>query len=53
MSVENIFLTLHLVTWVLLICNMIELHTLKKEVRQIVDYENTLKRKRRELKNGD
>ena len=53
MSVENIFLTLHLVTWVLLICNMIELHALKKEVRQIVDYENTLKRKRRELKNGD
>jgi hypothetical protein len=53
MSVENIFFTLHLVTWVLLICNMVELHTFKKEVRQMIDYENTLKRKRRELRNGD
>tara|TARA_Y100001963_G_scaffold66588_1_gene92762 strand:+ start:176 stop:340 length:165 start_codon:yes stop_codon:yes gene_type:complete len=54
MSVENIFLTLHFITWVLLILNMIELHSLKKEVRMYVDYETTLKKKRREIRrNGD
>jgi cobalamin biosynthesis protein CobD/CbiB len=52
-EISYIFLTLHMVTWVLLILTYVELHSFKKEVRQIIDYETTLKRKRRELRNGD
>ena len=52
-EISYIFLTLHMVTWVLLILTYIELHSFKKEVRMYVDYESTLKRKRRELRNGD
>ena len=53
MSVENLFLTLHLVTWVLLILTYLELHSFKKDVKMYMDYETTLKKKRRELRNGD
>jgi len=52
-EISYIFLTLHMVTWVLLILTYIELHSFKKEVRMYVDYESTLKKKRRELRNGD
>tara|TARA_B100000029_G_scaffold437796_1_gene453228 strand:- start:190 stop:372 length:183 start_codon:yes stop_codon:yes gene_type:complete len=52
-EISYIFLTLHMVTWVLLILTYVELHAFKKEVRMYVDYENTLKKKRRELRNGD
>jgi cobalamin biosynthesis protein CobD/CbiB len=52
-EISYIFLTLHMVTWVLLILTYVELHSFKKEVRQIIDYETTLKKKRRELRNGD
>jgi len=31
----------------------IELHSLKKELRMYVDYESTLRKKRKELRNGD
>ena len=52
-EISYIFLTLHMVTWVLLIITYVELHAFKKEVRMYVDYESTLKKKRRELRNGD
>ena len=53
-EISYIFLTMHMVTWVLLILTYVELHAFKKEVRMYVDYENTLKRKRREIRrNGD
>ena len=52
-EISYIFITLHLITWTLLILVMVELHTFKKEVRQMIDYESTLKKKRRELRNGD
>ena len=52
-QISYIFLTLHMVTWVLLILTYVELNAFKKEVRMYVDYETTLKRKRRELRNGD
>jgi len=52
-EISYMFLTLHMVTWVLLIFTYIELHSFKKEVRMYVDYESTLKKKRRELRNGD
>jgi hypothetical protein len=53
MSVENLFLTLHLVTWVLIVLTYLELHSFKKDVKMYMDYETTLKKKRRELRNGD
>jgi hypothetical protein len=53
MSVENLFLTLHLVTWVLILLTYLELHSFKKDVKMYMDYETTLKKKRRELRNGD
>jgi len=53
MSVENLFLTLHFITWVLILLTYIELHSLKKEVRMYVDYETSLRKKRKELRNGD
>ena len=53
MSVENLFLTLHLVTWVLILVTYLELHSFKKDVKMYMDYETTLKKKRRELRNGD
>jgi len=52
-EISYIFLTLHMISWVLLIIVYIELLTFKKEVRMYVDYESTLKKKRRELQNGD
>ena len=52
-ELTNIFLTLHLITWTLLIIIVLELHSFKKEVRLSIDYETTLKKKRRELRNGD
>ena len=52
MGVE-LFLTLHLITLILLILTYVELHSFKKEVRQYMDYETTLKKKRRELRNVD
>jgi hypothetical protein len=52
-EISYIFLTLHMITWVLLIIIYVELHSFKKWVRQIIDYETTLKKKRRELRNGD
>ena len=52
-EISYIFLTLHMVTWVLLIVTYVELHSFKKEVQQYMDYETTLKKKRRELRNGD
>jgi len=52
-EISYIFLTLHLITWTLLILVVVELHSFKKEVRMYVDYESTLKKKRRELRNGD
>ena len=52
-EISYIFLTLHMVTWVLLIITYVELHSFKNEVRQYMDYETTLKKKRRELRNGD
>ena len=52
-EISYMFLTLHMVTWILLIVTYVELNSFKKWVRQIIDYETTLKRKRRELRNGD
>ena len=52
-EISYMFLTLHMVTWILLIVTYVELHSFKKWVRQVIDYETTLKRKRRELRNGD
>ena len=52
-EISSIFLTLHLITWALLILVIVELHSFKKEVRLYRDYETTLKKKRRELRNGD
>ena len=52
-EISYIFLTLHLITWILLILVFIELYSFKKEVRQYMDYETTLKKKRRELRNGN
>jgi len=52
-EISYIFLTLHLITWLLLILVFIELYSFKKEVRLSIDYETTLKKKRRELRNGD
>ena len=52
-EISYIFLTLHIITWALLLLVIVELHSFKKEVRQNRDYETTLKRKRRELRNGD
>ena len=52
-EINYIFLTLHLITWILLVLVIVELHAFKKEVRQYMDYETTLKKKRRELRNGD
>ena len=53
MSIEYIFFTLHSITWVLLVITLVELISLKKEIRLMVDYETSLRKKRRELKNGD
>ena len=52
-EISYIFLTLHLITWTLLLLVIVELHSFKKEVRLSIDYETTLKKKRRELRNGD
>ena len=49
-EISYIFLCLHLITWVLLILALVEIHAFKKEVRQMIDYESTLKKKRRELR---
>ena len=49
-EISYIFLCLHLITWVLLLLTLVELNGFKKEVRQMIDYESTLKKKRRELR---
>ena len=49
-EISYIFLCLHLVTWVLVILGMVELNSLKKEFRQAIDYESSLRKKRKEIR---
>ena len=47
-EISYIFLCLHLVTWAFLIILLVELNTFKKEVRQHIDYDNSLRALRKE-----
>ena len=49
-EISYIFLCLHLVTWILLVLTMVELNSLKKEFRQAIDYETTIRKKRKEIR---
>jgi hypothetical protein len=50
-EISYIFLTLHLVGWVFLILLLVELNSLKREFRQAIDYESTIRKKRKEIRN--
>ena len=52
-SIQYMFLGLHLVTWVLLLVVYSEFRSWKREIRLHINYDNTLRARRRELKNGD
>jgi len=49
-DISYIFLCLHLITWVFLIIVLVELNSFKKEVRLHIDYDSTLRKKRKEMK---
>ena len=46
-----LFLSFHLVTWVLLLIVFIELQSWKREIRQHIDYDNSLKALRKKNRN--
>ena len=52
-STQIIFLGLHCVTWILLVMLYSEFRSWKREIRLHINYDNTLRARRRELKNGD
>ena len=45
-----LFLSFHFVTWIMLVLIFIELQSWKKEIRQHIDYDNSLKALRRKIK---
>jgi hypothetical protein len=49
-EISYIFLTLHLVSWVFLILIIVEIHSMKKELRMYVDYESSIRKKRKEIR---
>ena len=52
-NTQIIFLGFHCVTWVLLFIVYSEFRSWKREIRLHINYDNTLRAKRRELNNGE
>ena len=50
-SIEYIFIVLHLVTWTGLVLLAVEIHSWKKEIRQHIDYDNSLRAMRKNHRN--
>jgi hypothetical protein len=50
-EVSYIFLTLHMISWVFLILIVVEIHSMKKELRLYVDYESSIRKRRKEIRN--
>ena len=48
---EYIFLSFHLITWVMLICVFVEIQSWKKEIRQHIDYDSSLRAMRKDHSN--
>jgi len=46
-EIQILFLSFHFVTWFLLLLVYVELQSWKKEIRQHIDYDNSLKALRR------
>jgi len=47
-EIQYIFLSFHCVTWILLFLVYTEIQSWKKEIRQHIDYDNSLKALRKE-----
>ena len=47
-EIQFIFLSFHLVTWTGLILLAVEINSWKKEIRQHIDYDNSLRALRKE-----
>ena len=52
-STQIIFLGFHCVTWILFLVMYSEFRSWKREIRLHINYDNTLRAKRQEFKNGD
>ncbi len=52
-EVSYIFLTLHMISWVFLILIVVEIHSIKKELRLYVDYESSIRKRRKEIRNKE
>ena len=52
-STQIIFLGFDCVTWILFLVMYSEFRSWKREIRLHINYDNTLRARRRELKNGD
>jgi len=50
-EIEYIFLSLHLVTWTGLVLLGVEIQSWKKEIRQHIDYDNSLRAMRKNHRN--
>jgi len=42
-EIQYIFLSFHLITWVMIICVFVEIQSWKKEIRQHIDYDSSLR----------
>ncbi len=51
-EIQLIFLSFHFVTWLLLGLVYMEIQSWKKEIRQHIDYDNSLKAMRRKERNS-
>ena len=51
-EIQLLFLSLHLVTWFMLGLVHMEIQSWKKEIRQHIDYDNSLKTMRRKERNS-
>jgi len=50
-EISWLFLSFHFVTWIMLVLIFIELQSWKKEIRQHIDYDNSLRALRKEKRN--
>ena len=50
-EIQYLFLSFHVVTWLMVILTLIEVQAFKKEVRQHIDYDSSLRHLRKKERN--